>query len=175
MPINLPTRKSGLFQPAAIAGTFMLGAALAYGYLNFEKLQAAAFPVTPSAQVQSGRAVTTTTLHFPLCGAPPHFNCVIDGDTFYLNGDSIRIADIDAPETRSARCTYEAQLGDRATKRLRELLSAKPFEIRRYERDVDRYGRKLRIIAQNGQSIGGILVSEGLARPWGGKREPWCG
>ena len=99
----------------------------------------------------------------------------MDGDTFFMNGESIRVADIDAPETHPPRCTYEAKLGQRATHRLRELLSSEPFEVKSYERDTDRYGRKLRIVARDGESIGGMLVTEGLARPWIGKRAPWCG
>src|SRR3546814_15443005 len=38
---------------------------------------------------------------FTLCGVPPHRDCVIDGDNFYLDRQAIRIADIDAPETHS--------------------------------------------------------------------------
>ena len=30
------------------------------------------------------------------------------------------------------------------------------------------------VVAQNGYSVGGILVMEGLARTWTGKRRPWC-
>mgnify|MGYP000049760326 CR=1 FL=1 len=40
---------------------------------------------------------------------------------------------------------------------------------------ADRYGRKLRIVMRNGQSLGGVLVSEGLARNYeGGRRDGWC-
>lgn len=102
-------------------------------------------------------------------------NCVIDGDTFYLAGEKIRIADIDAPETGGAQCSFEAALGARATARLRELLNEGPFELRGYRsRDRDLYGRKLRVVVRDGKSIGETLVSEGLARRWNGRREPWC-
>lgn len=99
---------------------------------------------------------------------------VIDGDTFRYGGDTIRIADIDTPETHPPRCAHEAELGARATQRLAALLAAGPFELQRYERDTDRYGRKLRIVVRDGQSLGGILVAEGLAREWSGRRQPWC-
>lgn len=115
-----------------------------------------------------------TTTSFSICKKTPYENCVVDGDTFYLGRDPIRIADIDAPEMHPARCAYEAELGAMATKRLREILNARPFEVQSYERDTDKYGRKLRIIAQNGYSVGGILVTEGLARSWAGHRRPWC-
>jgi micrococcal nuclease len=62
----------------------------------------------------------------------------------------------------------------RATQRLRALLAAGPFELVRLGRDEDRYGRKLRLVIRDGQSLGDQLVSEGLARTWSGRREPWC-
>jgi endonuclease YncB( thermonuclease family) len=54
------------------------------------------------------------------------------------------------------------------------LLAAGPFELRMLGRDVDRYGRKLRVVVRDGRSLGDQLVAEGLARTWTGRREPWC-
>jgi micrococcal nuclease len=99
---------------------------------------------------------------------------VIDGDTFRVGGDTIRIADIDTPETNPARCAYEADLGDRATRRLAQLLGQGPFKLQPAGRDADRYGRKLRVVTRGGYSVGNVLVAEGLARTWTGRREPWC-
>lgn len=99
-------------------------------------------------------------------------NCVVDGDTIWMGGVKIRIADIDAPETHPPRCAHEADLGNRATERL---YNRGPFTtVQPRYRDEDRYGRKLRVLMRNGQSLGGILVQEGLARPWDGSRHPWC-
>lgn len=111
---------------------------------------------------------------FPLCSSAIRHNCVVDGDTFYIGEDKVRISDIDAPETHPPRCAAEERLGRRATERLSVLLSAGPFELMRKGRDEDRYGRKLRIVLRDGRSIGEILISEGLARKWKGKRRPWC-
>jgi len=101
-------------------------------------------------------------------------NCVVDGDTIWLDGEKIRIADIDAPETHPPRCDREADLGRRATERLHELVNAGPFSVAVMGRDTDRYGRKLRVLTRDGKSLGAALVSEGLARTWAGRREPWC-
>ncbi len=98
---------------------------------------------------------------------------VIDGDTFDYAGERIRIADIDTPELR-ARCAEESRLARAATDRLKALLAAGPFELKRLGRDEDRYGRKLRIVTRGGRSLGDVLVSEGLARTWTGRRRPWC-
>ena len=113
---------------------------------------------------------------FGMCGAFERHNCVIDGDTFYLRGLKIRVADIDTPETHPPRCEYERELGARATRRLQELLNVGPFElVQSGDRDEDRYGRKLRIVQRNGRSLGNILVAEGLARASTGRRQTWCG
>ena len=111
---------------------------------------------------------------FQICG-PVRITCIVDGDTFWLNGVKIRIADIDTPEIGNPGCASEHALGMRATRRLRDLLNAGPFELLAFRgRDEDRYGRKLRIVVRGGNSLGDQLVSEGLARTWSGKREPWC-
>jgi endonuclease YncB( thermonuclease family) len=100
---------------------------------------------------------------------------VIDGDTFIHAGMRVRIADIDTPEVHG-RCASETALAARATARMRALLSAGPFELHAVGdgRDEDRYGRKLRIVTRGGRSLGDVLVAEGLARTWSGRREPWC-
>lgn len=116
-----------------------------------------------------------TSTQFAVCGWGARQNCVIDGDTFYYNGRKIRISDIDTPETNPPRCDYEADLGAKATRRLSELLSEGPFELVQLgSRNIDRYGRELRVVQRNGRSLGDILVGEGLARTWTGRRQPWC-
>lgn len=111
-----------------------------------------------------------------LCSRARRQSCVVDGDTLRFRGSTIRLADIDAPETRSPRCAWEAELGRRAMHRLLELVNAGPFEvIRSGDRDVDVYGRQLRRVERHGRSLGEVLVAEGLARPWDGARRSWCG
>lgn len=100
---------------------------------------------------------------------------IIDGDTFDYGRTRVRIADIDTPEV-DGRCAYETALAARAARRLGALLAAGPFELRPLAsgRDEDRYSRKLRIVTRGGRSLGDVLVAEGLARTWTGRREPWC-
>jgi endonuclease YncB( thermonuclease family) len=111
---------------------------------------------------------------FTICHVGGGTNCVVDGDTAWIDGEKVRIADIDAPETHPPRCQSESELGDRATSRLAELMNAGPFEQRPAGRDVDRYGRRLRVLVRDGRSLGDQLVTEGLARTWEGRRRPWC-
>jgi endonuclease YncB( thermonuclease family) len=111
---------------------------------------------------------------FALCHSGGGSNCVVDGDTFWFAGDKYRIADIDTPETHPARCAEEAVLGAAATGRLHRWLNEGSFSLESAGRDADRYGRKLRIVTRGGTSVGSVLVAEGLARPWEGRRRPWC-
>jgi endonuclease YncB( thermonuclease family) len=101
-------------------------------------------------------------------------NCVVDGDTFYLNGAKVRIAGIDAPETHDYRCASELQLGEQAASQLQALLNSGAVTMTRIDRDRDAYGRLLRNVAVNGQDVGEALISAGLAREYGGGRRPWC-
>jgi len=120
----------------------------------------------------SNAAVVSRT--FPVCAGGVRRTCVVDGDTFWLDGVKFRIADINTPETSQPQCAAEAALGRQATGRLAQLLSAGPFTLEPADRDEDRYGRKLRIAMRDGQSVGGMLVREGLAHQWHGRMESWC-
>lgn len=111
---------------------------------------------------------------FALCAPGPRNTCVVDGDTFWLNGEKVRIADINAPETHGAACASEYARGLAATRRLIVLLNAGAFTLVPAERERDRYGRLLRRVERGGRSLGGQLVTEGLAEPWHGRRGSWC-
>ncbi|MEE4315850.1 MAG: thermonuclease family protein [Erythrobacter sp.] len=113
---------------------------------------------------------------FPVCGGGRRVTCVVDGDTIWYRGAKIRIADIDTPEVNRPACQREAALGRRATERLRELLNAGAFTLEPPPsgRTRDRFGRELRVIKRGGQSLGQVLVSEGLASRWGGQKRRWC-
>jgi micrococcal nuclease len=116
----------------------------------------------------------TVSARFELCGNGARTDCVVDGDTIWLKGVKIRVADIDAPELHPSRCPQEEQLGTAAKLRLQALLNVGPFSLRSVDRDIDRYGRELRVLLRDGKSLGETLVDEGLARRWIGHRDPWC-
>lgn len=120
-------------------------------------------------------AANMATVKFEKCSLGHRITCVIDGDTLWIDGTKVRIADIDTPEISEPKCASELARGNRATERLIELVNQGPFEMQAWPgRDKDRYGRALRVLVRNGHSLGDILVSEGLARTWTGRREPWC-
>ncbi|WP_414902184.1 thermonuclease family protein [Sphingomonas flavalba] len=134
---------------------------------------------SPSASTARAKPVAARPVggarRFGFCHTGGGVNCVVDGDTFWMDGEKIRVADIDAPETHPSRCPREAELGARATRRLHALLNAGPVSLDAADRETDRYGRKLRIVSRDGESLGSVLVAEGLAREWEGARRSWCG
>jgi endonuclease YncB( thermonuclease family) len=166
-------RASVSWAEVRLAGTVGLLVGLALPHLSIE--WPAAWNVREVVQSGSyGARTAPSGARFGLCQSGGGTNCVVDGDTIYWRGDKIRVADIDTPETHPPRCPEEARLGEAATLRMQALLNAGPFTLDAIERDEDRYGRKLRVVVRDGESLGDTLVAEGLARPYGGGRRSWC-
>ncbi|EYR84261.1 thermonuclease family protein [Shinella sp. DD12] len=103
---------------------------------------------------------------------------VIDGDTIEMNGETVRIANIDAPETARAKCEAERIRGYAVTQALTDLLARGAVTLQRGDpksrRQVDRYGRTLGLVFVDGHDVGELLITMGHARCWTGKRRPWC-
>lgn len=98
---------------------------------------------------------------------------VIDGDTFRIGGETIRVAGIDAPETHPARCPQEAAVGAAATQKLAELLRGGTLWIS--GNVTDRWGRSVRVVRVNGEDVADTMIGSGLARSYEGKRRSgWC-
>ncbi len=127
-------------------------------------------PVATSAAVGSDPHRAS----FGICFGPDRYSCVVDGDTIWFEGRKIRIADINTPEISQPGCASEKRLGQQAQLRLQDLLNQGRFTLQGIDRDQDRYGRDLRIITRDGESLGEILVTEGLAERWQGHRRDWC-
>lgn len=130
--------------------------------------------VEPISNAASDPIADSVRASFAICGSTRRFNCVVDGDTFWLGRQKIRIADIDAPELSPPRCDHERELGEAAKYRLQALLNAGPFSLVAGVRNEDPFGRKLRRVIRAGRSIGDRMVAEGLVRRWDGGRRSWC-
>jgi endonuclease YncB( thermonuclease family) len=105
---------------------------------------------------------------------------IIDGDSFSLAGERIRILNIDAPESFHARCEHELVLALKARQRLKQLLTAGAIKLQRDGHD--RTGRTLARVRVGGRDVGDILIGEGHALPYrsGGNNKltrlrVWCG
>jgi len=167
---GITTKKRLWSIPLAAPLGLVVGIAVAVAAIYLPMPQWPTWHMGPASQSGS----TETPRIFGLCFTGGGTNCVVDGDTAWIDGVDIRIADIDAPETHPPRCASEADLGNRATLRMQELLNQGAFTLEPIGRDEDQYGRKLRIVMRAGRSVGMQLVDEGLARRWTGRREPWC-
>lgn len=152
-------------------GFLALAAVLAFGFVREEA------PSTQIVSLWQGAAApaAVTSRPFPICGSGARVDCIVDGDTFWFSGEKVRIADMDTPEISSPACRRELELGEQAKRRLHQLMNEGPIELRKSGRERDRYGRLLRTVHRDGRSVGDILVAEGLAHRWNGRRESWCG
>jgi micrococcal nuclease len=119
----------------------------------------------------------------PLAPAGPHGARpkpqVIDGDTLRTaEGERIRLIGVDAPElSPRARCPHEAELALAAKFRLTELIDRSTQIVitpRGDGPDRDRFDRLLRDVSVDGTDVGDILVAEGLAKVWKGRKSVWC-
>lgn len=127
-------------------------------------------PVGPLAARPEQVAAT-----FTACGPGRGAACVVDGDTFKLGDRKIRITGIDAPELAAPKCAAEAALAKRSAERLRAMLNQGEFEMVAHRlQQQDRHGRDLMVIRRDGQSIGALLIDEGLAHRYIGSKTSWC-
>lgn len=108
---------------------------------------------------------------------------VIDGDTLEIDGETVRIANIDTPETSPrAQCQAEAALAAVAARELEGLLglnfdpgSGRGIVPTLQRETQDRYGRTLaRVQLVTGEDAGEEMVRRGVAVRWTGKRAEWC-
>lgn len=163
----------GLRVPGSGQGLLALVLAVGFGLAAGSAYPLVRDTVLPAPQTVAG---ATVSAHFGMCHGSHRMTCIVDGDTLWVKGEKIRIADIDAPEVFSPKCKSELALGQKATARLLELVNQGPFVlVRSSGRDRDIYGRQLRVLSRNGQSLGAELVAQGLARSWDGARHGWCG
>lgn len=125
-------------------------------------------------QVRGTSAAAGFRASFGSCHSGGGTNCVVDGDTFYIGGQKVRIAGIDAPETHDYRCASELALGNRASAQLQALLNSGAVTMTGIGRNRDAYARLLRNVAVDGTDVGEALIAAGVARAYGGGRRSWC-
>ncbi|GAA4175447.1 thermonuclease family protein [Shinella granuli] len=101
--------------------------------------------------------------------------CVLDGSTILYAGRKVRLADVDTPAIAEARCDAERLRGGDAKLRLREILNEGDVTLVAKGGVSGKAGAAPYLVLRGGQSVGQQLVKEGLARPWTGKHQSWCG
>lgn len=99
----------------------------------------------------------------------------VDGDTIDHGDDRYRLIGFDTPETYRPQCDAEKALGLKAKDRLTDLVHTAGQIKLVIQPELDKHDRFLAFGRVDGQNVGDILISEGLARPYsGGKRQSWC-
>jgi endonuclease YncB( thermonuclease family) len=120
---------------------------------------------------------------FTRCGLGRGYYCVIDGDTFKMGAQSVRVVGIDTAEAgEHARCAREASQAEASTLALQRWLNRASFRLTaRLDEPIDRYGRSLRIVKRlnpdgSEDRLADYMVAEGGAHwYWGrGWRGGWC-
>jgi endonuclease YncB( thermonuclease family) len=117
---------------------------------------------------------------------------VIDGDTVrvYHQQPNVRLVGFNAPETRRAECAEEAELGAKATRRLRSIVREGRLEFQYVQCScaagtqgtvVCNYGRDCGTLKSKGRDVGAILIEEELAVTFACYADhcpktprPWC-
>lgn len=123
-------------------------------------------------------SIITVFVCATICTAAPLR--VIDGDTVVLRSETIRLLDIDAPETFRHHCPNELKRGLEAKASLQRLLTGARITIDRH--GTDRYRRTLAHIAIGDDDLGAAMLRSGHAIPWRPGRQAyrertkmWCG
>lgn len=139
-----------------------------------EQFTSAVLPAaTEAKEIPSPQQMEVQRVQFAKCGRVRQ-NCVVDGDTIWLNGQNLRLQSFDTPEPYEGICggAKEIALAGQASARLVQLLNGSDFTVE--TAGQDRYGRTLATIRINGTDVGDILISERLARRWPDGDEWWC-
>lgn len=107
---------------------------------------------------------------------PSTENCVVAGDTLWLDGVKIRLKDFDTPEPQTNICGGQAEvaLAHKASDRLVDLLNGNAWTIEYFGEDSTKEKRRLATIRISGLDVGDILIRERLARVWPDGPEWWC-
>jgi endonuclease YncB( thermonuclease family) len=104
------------------------------------------------------------------CNGGP--NCVIDGETIRVGGDTVKIAGMRAPKIRAARCDAEEQRGVKAVEELTALLNSGKVTTGDDVREPD--GQMRTQVLVNGQDIAAAMIAANMAREAGTAPPSWC-
>ncbi len=141
-------------------------------------------PAKARIEATSAGRTAEVSARSPLIGSyRAHVLKVIDGDTIEARvhvwmGQElvtrVRLKNIDAPEIKGA-CGHERDMALASRDRLAALIAAP--DIMLVDVRPDKYfGRVVaRVLTMDGTDAGARLLSDGLARPYGGgRRDSWC-
>jgi endonuclease YncB( thermonuclease family) len=118
----------------------------------------------------SAAAPAVNAAKFGDCTGGP--NCVIDGETIRVGGDTVKIAGMRAPKIRSARCDAEEQRGVKAVEALTALLNSGKVTTGGQVREPD--GQMRTQVLVDGQDVAAKMIAASMARETGSVPPSWC-
>ena len=99
-------------------------------------------------------------------------NCVLDGDTIYVQGQRIDIAGLTAPKIQGAQCDGERTRGIDAAVRLASILNSGKVSVGPSVREPD--GQLRQKVEVGGNDVATAMIGAGVARDYGNSNG-WCG
>ena len=143
-----------------IAGIGLFGAAIAVATMGFSVITAGDKDDAPIA----------ASTAFGSCEGNP--NCVMDGDTIRLAGQTVKIAGIATPDIHAPQCAQEGELGAKAVQKLTALLNGGRVTLGASARDSD--GETRTAVLVNGRDVGSAMIDAGVAQERGSVEPDWC-
>lgn len=143
-----------------VAGIALFGAAIAATTMGFSV-------ITASDDKDAPIAATTA---FGSCEGNP--NCVIDGDTIRLAGQTVKIAGMVAPDIHTPQCSAEGELGAKAVQQLTALLNSGKVTLGGSARDED--GEMRTTVLVSGHDVAAAMIDAGVAQDRGSIEPNWC-
>jgi endonuclease YncB( thermonuclease family) len=110
--------------------------------------------------------------HFGQCYNAFGPNCVLDGGTARIAGETVTIAGLEAPRITDAACDNEHAQGIDAAMKLAGLLNSGSVTVGSAFRDEE--GRVVRTVAVGGNDVAKPMIAAGVARSLGSKARGWC-
>ena len=144
-----------------IAGIALFAVALAVLIVGVSV--ATIFHADPGAAARAAR--------FGQCYDAEGSNCVLDGDTIYLEGQRIEIAGLKAPKIQGAQCDQERSRGIDSAVRLADLLNSGKVTLGPSVREPD--GQLRTKVEVGGNDVGTAMINAGMAREYG-NTNGWC-
>lgn len=145
-----------------IAGVGLFAAAIAMVTLGFSVISA------PDA---GASATAASAERFGPCEGGP--NCVVDGETIRVAGQTVKIAGIDTPPLQSANCPQQELLAAQAIEKLTGLLNSGKVSLGAQVRDSD--GALRRPVLVDGKDVAPAMIDAGVAEPPGNLQGSGCG
>jgi len=104
----------------------------------------------------------------------------VDGDSGEIDGERFRLASVDAPEIRDAKCEAERALGEEAKRFARQFSRSGAIAVIT-DHGYDRYDRRVIELEIDGRDVIDVMTDRGLLQSWPhwdgraqGDKPEWC-